>query len=134
MTKGRRPNTVKRDANALTKAPSAPSWLSPEARAEWRRVAPILVERKILTAGDLGTLESYCTATGTVREMEGLMRTEGRFVRTATGEPKRHPANMMQKDAQILARQLAIELGLTPVARSRPAVREDADDDGLLDV
>lgn len=133
VTRGRRPN-LRRDANALAKVPTAPKWLSSAAKAEWRRVAPILVERKILSDGDLGTLESYCTACGTVREMESILQAEGRFIKTATGEPKRHPANMMQKDAQGIARQLAIELGLTPVARSRPAVRDDADDDGLLDV
>ncbi len=44
---------LKSDADALTKAPAAPAHLSPEAKAEWKRVMPQLIERRILTRGDL---------------------------------------------------------------------------------
>ncbi len=58
---------------------------------------------------------------------------EGHVIDTMNGL-KRHPAVGIQSDAMTRARLLAAELGLTPVSRSRPTIREDAsDDDSLLD-
>lgn len=116
--------------DAVTKAPAAPAWLSRDAKAEWRRVLPILVQRRILTTGDLGSLENYCTAIGQVREMERLLQRDGQVV-NEEGKLKRHPAVGIQSDAMTRARLLAAELGLTPVSRSRPTIREDGDDDEL---
>lgn len=90
---------------------------------------PLLNERKILTDADRGGLENYCIAIGTVREMERVLQKDGYIYRTETG-PKKHPAVAIQSDAMTRARLLASELGLTPVSRSRPSVREDASDDG----
>ncbi|MEW9838093.1 phage terminase small subunit P27 family [Mesorhizobium sp. ZMM04-4] len=107
--------------------PNPPAWLSKDAKAEWRRVAPILVdERKVLTEADLGTLESYCIATGTVREAHRTLNHDGLMI----GD-KRHPAFGVMNAAQTTARLCAAELGLTPVSRSRPAIRDDGDDDDL---
>lgn len=125
--------------DAVTKEPAAPSWLSAEAKKEWRRVLPILIERRILTTADLGSLENYCTAIGQVRDMERHLQQHGHVVESfketddgpvSTGM-KRNPAVGIQSDAMTRARLLAAELGLTPVSRSRPAIREDDDDDGL---
>ncbi|WP_334437271.1 P27 family phage terminase small subunit [Bradyrhizobium sp. AZCC 1610] len=79
---------------------------------------PDLVERRILTNADLGSLESYCIAIGRVRELEKLLR--------AGIDPKLF---RMQDQAIKTARQLAAELGLTPVSRSRPSIRDDNQDD-----
>ncbi|WP_245264845.1 P27 family phage terminase small subunit [Rhodopseudomonas palustris] len=103
-----------------------PSWLSKYAKAEWRAVLPVLIERRILTPADLGSLTSYCVATGRVRELEIRNRAEFdlKLVRA-------------QDAAMKTARQLAAELGLTPVSRNRPAVRDNdtaEDDDNPLNV
>jgi P27 family predicted phage terminase small subunit len=103
-----------------------PDWLSMEAKAEWRRVMPMLEKRRILTDADRGSLENYCCAIGTVREMERTLQAEG-HVYTVKGIPKKHPAVAIRSDALTQARLLAAELGLTPVSRSRPKVREDPD-------
>lgn len=110
----------------------APGWLSDDAADEWDRVMPILTERRILTDADLGSLENYCVATGTVREMEAHIQDHG-HVLDVEGTMKRNPAVGIQSDAMTRARLLAAELGLTPVSRSRPAIRDDDDDDSLLD-
>lgn len=88
--------------------------MSKHAKTEWRRVMPELATRRILTTADLGSLESYCIAIGRIRELEMLLR--------AGIDPKLF---RMQDKAMVTARQLAAELGLTPVSRSRPAVREN---------
>ncbi|RNI21001.1 MULTISPECIES: phage terminase small subunit P27 family [Paracoccus] len=101
---------------------AAPDWLAEEARKEWDRVMPILTERRILTDADLGGLENYCICIGRIRDTEALIQAEA-------------DAEMMlklirvQDKAMASARQLAAELGLTPVSRSRPAIREDEDSD-----
>lgn len=121
--KGRKPQLVA-DPNALDASTKPPAWLSKHAKAEWRRVMPELAKRRILTIADLGSLESYCVAMGRVRQLEALLRTEIdlKLLRA-------------QDKSMVTARQLAAELGLTPVSRSRPAVREndnEGDDDNPL--
>ena len=123
--KGAKP-TLRIDRDAVRKPLPAPKWLSSEAKTEWRRVMPILVERRILTRADLGSLENYCVATGRVRAAEVEMQA------TDNAELKVRLFRMQDKAMQS-ARLLAAELGLTPVSRSRPAIREDDDADSLLD-
>lgn len=116
--KGTKPNLVQAK-DAIDRKKSAPSWMSTDAKSEWKRVFPSLVQRRILTQADLGGLESYCVATGRVREIERALQADGLnpvFVR-------------MQDKAMQTARQLAAELGLTPVSRSRPSVRENDNED-----
>ena len=127
--KGTKP-TLRTDPAPLG-AMAAPDWLSEEAAAEWGRVMPILTERRILTGADLGSLENYCTAIGQVRQMERHLQEHGHVIEIE-GVWKRNPAVGVQSDAMTRARLLAAELGLTPVSRSRPAIREDGDDDDEL--
>ncbi|WP_027556234.1 phage terminase small subunit P27 family [Bradyrhizobium sp. Cp5.3] len=115
--KGRKPELAT-DANALDASTRPPSWLSKHAKAEWRRVMPELAKRRILTPADLGCLESYCIAIGRIRELELLLRA-GIDLKLLRAQDK----------AMVTARQLAAELGLTPVSRSRPAVRDNDDQD-----
>lgn len=121
--KGRKPELAA-DADAFDSPARPPSWLSKHAKAEWRRVMPELSKRRILTSADLGMLESYCIAIGRVRELEQLLRAgiDAKLFR-------------MQDQAIKTARQLAAELGLTPVSRSRPSIRDDqGEDDSASDL
>ncbi len=118
--RGSKPQLVV-DNDAMRKAPAAPSWLSAEAKKEWRRVVPILLERRILTTGDLGSLENYCIAMGRVREFEADMQAE-------TDAEIKVKLFRAQDKSMASARLLASLLGLTPVDRNRPAVREKTDD------
>ena len=47
---------------------------------------------------------------------------------------RKHPAVAIENDASTQARLLAAELGLTPVSRSRPAMRDDQPDDDADDL
>lgn len=118
--KGTKPE-LRQDADAVANIP-APDWLSKDARKEWGRVMPILTERRILTDADLGGLENYCICIGRVRETERLIQTE-------TEAEMQLKLIRVQDKAMASARQLAAELGLTPVSRSRPAIREEDDQD-----
>ena len=132
MTRGLKPH-LKPTGKALVKSPKAPAWFTPEAKGEWKRIMPLLIERKILTEADMGSVENYCIAIGQVREMQALISKEG-AIAMGTHGPRAHPAIRVQSDAMTRARLLASELGLTPVSRSRPSVRDDekGDDDSDL--
>ena len=98
--RGRKPELAI-NSGAVDAISPPPAWLSKHARAEWRRVMPELIKRRILTPADFGSLESYCVATGRVRDIEKLLR--------VGIDPKLF---RMQDQAIKTARQLAAELGL----------------------
>lgn len=129
--KGRKPGAIGGGANALTRTPSPPAELSKDARAEWRRVAPILVERRHLTTADLGVLEIYCIAFGNVRETQRILARDGITIAAPSGMLKQHPALSSQTNAMQSARLAASELGLTPYAGARLTLRGDDDADDL---
>ena len=112
------------DPAGMAAIPRPPAWLGRDAKAEWKRVVPLLVERRILTDADLGTLENYANAIGTVRMAQRELATGLVFV-TPSGQVKRNPAAGIVAEFSGLALRLAAELGLTPVSRSRPAIRDD---------
>ena len=115
--RGRKPNLKLIEGGAAPgRCPVAPSWLTQQATAEWKRSAPQLHARKLLTPDTLATLENYCIAIGLVRECEDIMSREGRMVDGEDGQ-KPHPAFKMQGAAMREARLLAAELGLTPHRR-----------------
>jgi P27 family predicted phage terminase small subunit len=116
--KGTKPQ-LRADPKAVSESGRAPDWLSKHARAEWRRIMPLLIERKILSDADMGSVENYCIAIGRTREIEQLIQASGEIdVRLFR----------MQQQAMMTARQLAAELGLTPVSRARPVLRDPSDE------
>lgn len=124
--RGRKPAATAVSSNSLSYVPSAPTYFPKDAKAEWRKIAPILiVERKTLTEADLATLENYCLAVGTMREARRVLNVEG----LVTTSGKRHPAFGIMNAAQTTQRLCAAELGLTPVSRSRPSMRNDGGED-----
>lgn len=127
-TRGRKPSTLPADPDALVKAPPAPAELGAHAKAEWKRVAPLLVKRGVLTKTDLGGLESYCAAFGFAKKIADDL--------VATGTLPDPKLAGVQIRFATLARQLAAEFGLSPVARSRigTATAEDDDADNPLAV
>lgn len=125
--KGRKPDKIV--AGNMQRVPNPPAWLkSRVAKVEWRKVAAILIERKHLTEADLGTLAAYADALGQLAASSEQIERDGMVIMTEKG-PRKHPAISIQQNARNQVRQLAAELGLTPVSRSRPSVRDDNQDD-----
>lgn len=131
MTRGLKPTTIVAGSSPVSGIPKAPAYLNREAKAEWRRVAPILtVERKVLTEADLATLETYCVHYGALRMAERAVSAGGLI----TADGKRNPAYGVLKESSLLLIRCAGELGLTPSARSRASMNDLADDDEGLDL
>ncbi len=129
--RGRKPAAILGGSSPVEAVPRPPAWLSKDAKAEWRRVAPILInERRTLTVADLASLANYCQAVGQAAEASRIITRDGLTFMSANG-PKKHPAVAIRSDAMTQARLLAAELGLTPVSRSRPSIREEDRDSDL---
>lgn len=118
--RGRKPSAIAAGSSPVVDIPRPPAWMSRDAKAEWRRIMPSLVDRRILTEPDMGLLESYCVSIGRVREIERQIQADG------TIDPKLF---RMQDKATETARRIGDLYGLTPASRSRPAVRDDAQSD-----
>lgn len=117
--KGTKPSKMAAGTLPVREILRPPTWLSSDAKAEWRRVVPSLVERRVLDTADLGNLEHYCVCVGRVREIERKLQTGGY-------DPVLDRA---QQKAMQTARQLAALFGLTPVDRSRPTIQAGDDDE-----
>lgn len=125
MTRGLKPTTIVAGSSPVVGVPKTPSYLSKEAKAEWRRVAPILIdERKVLTEADLSALENYVIAVATMRQAHKELHATGFLV-----GGKRNPLSTILLQAQQQQLRAAGELGLTPAARSRATISEAANDD-----
>lgn len=132
MTRGVKPSTIIPGSSPVMKVPAAPSYLSKDAKQEWRRVAPILIdERKVLTQADIAALENYVIAVATMRQAHRELQATGLLL-----AGKRNPLSTILTQAQQQQLRAAAELGLTPSARSRAHMRDDADsdDDNPLDM
>lgn len=128
-TRGRKPQLIQ-DADALTKAPPAPAWLSTHGKAEWKRIMPQLISRRIITRADLAGVENYCAAAGVCRQIEEQRAAAGGVIDVKL-------FGVWDRAAKT-ARQLSAEFGLSPTSRARIGaavpVAEDADDDDPLAV
>ncbi|MBN9470200.1 MAG: phage terminase small subunit P27 family [Bosea sp.] len=121
-------------ADPIRKVPAPPKDMSTEAKAEWRRVMPVLVERRVLSKADIAACERYCEATGDIAIARARIRLDGDYMENSRGELKRHPAFVTVRESAAEARRWAAELGLTPASRSRAGAHEDTDAaDTLMD-
>jgi P27 family predicted phage terminase small subunit len=88
--RGRKPE-ITPDCAALTSTTKPPLWLTKSAKAEWKRVLPIMIERQVLTAGDLASFASNCAAIGQMIDAQKIIAKDGMTFMGASGL-KRHPA------------------------------------------
>lgn len=105
-------------------APSAPSWLTREAAAEWKRVIPGLTRLDLLKEEDRATLAAYCetwsiymTATRDVAD-RGLTVVKITSSRdgTLTEQEIANPSVAIARNAGKELRAWANHYGLTPAA------------------
>lgn len=98
-------------------APTAPGWLSLEARSEWDRIVPELARLRILSQVSAASLAAYCTCWAHYREVAEMYAAN----RCTT-------ATMVTASREL--RQWAREFGLTPSAEGSlhpPELPDDGD-------
>jgi len=98
----------------------------PDASAEWRRLAPMLRQVRIVTMADRGALIALCLEWGRYLEATREIRKLGLIVKTPkTGYPIPNPYLPIATKALAGCNKLWPELGLTPSSRSRVSAAAD---------
>lgn len=106
--------------NFHREAPQPPSWLSREARAEWRRVVPGLERLDIVKSEDRAALTVYCETWARYVEAVRMYRAEGMVVTNPdSGRRHAHPAVSIANAAAAQFLRYAQEFGLTASAEHR---------------
>jgi len=103
------------------------------AKAEWRRVAPLLAQYGLLTTLDVSALAGYCAAFERWRRAEEeLAGLDTLVFQTDKGYMAPRPEVAIADKARRDMASLCKEFGLTPNSRGRmtlPNTREDERDD-----
>lgn len=130
-------NPGKRTLNAGEPKPRAsiprcPSHLSPEAKAEWKRMARRLHGLGLLTELDGTALAIYCQAYGRWVAAEQKLREFGPVIKSPGGMPMQSPFLAIANRAIEQVRSLMTEFGMTPSSRSRISIQSiDEEDDAF---
>lgn len=116
--KGRRP------LNRNEPVPNAdqvkcPTWLMPEAKKEWKRLAPSLVAMGVLTNHDVSNFAGYCEAYARWKEAEEFLIQHGTIFKTPSGYVQQVPQVSIALQNLKQMQSLATEFGLTPASRAR---------------
>lgn len=116
--------------------PKPPTWLSREAKAEWKRVVPGLSRLDLLKEEDRAALTTYCETWATYVEALRDMRKNGLTVENTSTRKDgtestwitKNPSVAVAERASQQLRFWAHEFGLTPSAESR-VTQGGADDE-----
>jgi P27 family predicted phage terminase small subunit len=106
---------------------TCPEWASDNARAIWERMAPGLIERKVLTVWDSDAFLLLCEALARYKAATQLVNGSALLVQGGSGLMK-NPALQVQAEAERTFLQVAARFGLTPSDRQAIKV-EVADGD-----
>ena len=112
-------------------APSPPTWLSREARAEWRRVVPGLQRLDIVKPEDRAALATYCETWARFVDATRQVQRDGMtLVNPDSGRTYVHPCVQIANAAARQFLRYAQEFGLTASAEHRlNSANLAADDD-----
>lgn len=107
---------------------SPPSWLSRKARAVWRRLAPDLEAKKVLTLWDREAFANYCDAVTRRADAARHLEKEGQVIDAPvfnkngdmTGYRRtRNPWSLVLRDADAQVQRWGARFGLTPSERAQ---------------
>ncbi|MEE8551357.1 MAG: phage terminase small subunit P27 family, partial [Gemmatimonadota bacterium] len=87
---GKRPLKVN-NAKARSAAPDCPDWLSAEAKAEWKRLAPELERLGLLTLLDRAAFSGYCQSYAHWVQAQRVLREHGTRYVTGSGRVRERP-------------------------------------------
>lgn len=110
-------------------APRPPTWLSAEAKAEWKRVVPGLERLDLLKEEDRATLTAYCETWSTFVTATRTVRREGLTIEAKQGTLP-HPAVAIARNAGRELRAFGNLFGLSPAAEMALGKEPGGEDGG----
>ena len=113
--KGRRPIN-KNEPTPSQENVKCPAWLMPEAKKEWKRLAPALMAMGILTDHDLEAFAGYCQAYARWREAEEFLSQHGTIFKTPSGYVQQVPQVSIAMQNLKIMQSFCAEFGLTPAS------------------
>ena len=99
--------------------PYAPRHLNKDAKQEWRRVLPILMQMGLYTELDRGAASMLCQTWGRWVVAERMCQEQGEILTSSTGYVYQNPWRYEANKAQALMLRLLTEFGMTPSSRAR---------------
>lgn len=100
-------------------AVTMPKGMPARARAEWKRLVPILTAMRVLTVADVSALEDLCRLEAEIAASLKQLEKAGPVVKTGNGSVKRNPFFFVVQDQRMMRQRMWREFGLTPSSRSR---------------
>lgn len=120
------------EAEARLKAPAnavkPPTWMDMDGRRIWKRLAPYLLSKDLLTNVNLDSLAILCNALARQAECALALQTEGLVIDAPNGGRMQNPYVLVEKKYTDTVRQYAGEFGLTPATLAKLA-RAGADEE-----
>jgi P27 family predicted phage terminase small subunit len=105
--------------------PAPPKWLEGEGRKEYRRVARLLVDLRVLTEADAVALAAYAQQYQRWVDAEEQVRKLGMLIKSPNGFPIYNPYLSIANQALKTMRQFMQDFGMTPASRSRIEAQPD---------
>lgn len=99
--------------------PAPPAHLGRHGKAEWKRLAPLLASRGLLTAPDLGTFEALCEAYDDWRTASADVKKHGLTFKTPNGYEQIRPTVAVKTRARDAYVKIGSDFGLSPAERGR---------------
>jgi P27 family predicted phage terminase small subunit len=118
LLKGDRPYRInKREPRPRDATPRPPAWLTPDARALWRRTLRELEPMGVMTAADSVALGLYAQALAEYIAAKELVARDGLVVPGRDGGMVANPAVRIERDRWAMVWRAGAEFGMTPSAR-----------------
>lgn len=115
-------NRAAREPELLVEFLPPPMHLDEKGLELWNEATKVLFDAKVITRGDYLTMYAYCESYVTWRDAIWHIRNEGMIFLDNNGCPKVSPYHKITMDVQDRMIRCAVELGLTPSARSKVSV------------
>jgi P27 family predicted phage terminase small subunit len=128
LLEARSPNTTRGGApmpeapDFVRIAPTPPTFMSREAKAEWKRIVPGLTRLDLTKEEDRAALVAYCECWSRFVAAQKIINEEGLLAVNSQGRV-RHPAVAVVEAASKELRSWVQEFGLSPAAENRVAGR-----------
>ena len=106
------------EASPLRAVPEPPSFLSADAKLEWKRLGQELLDMGLLTNLDMAAFSGYCQAFGTWVRAQRMIRSKGMLVKE-NGVTMRNPWCKVSAEAFEQVQKGLAQFGLTPATRVR---------------
>ena len=120
---GKRPLN-KAEPKPQSSIPRCPKILKTGAKAEWKRIAPILANLGILTQIDRAALAGYCQSYARWVEAEDKVAERGEVVKSVNGNIMTNPYLTVANKSLENMRKFLVEFGMTPSSRTRIAAEK----------